>query len=82
MEYIPESTQKHINDLVRTINKLNKERNKLTSENKDLKEQLRIGSVSQQRELLIDFLDDVLMCQDEGATIVDREKYVDGYLGN
>jgi len=27
-------------------------------------------------------LDDVLMCQDEGATIVDREKYVDGYLGN
>ena len=32
------------------------------------------------RELLIDFLDDVLMCQDEGATIVDREKYVDDYL--
>ena len=43
---------------------------------------LRIGSVSNRRELLIDFLDDVLMCQDEGASIVDREKYVDGYLGN
>jgi hypothetical protein len=40
------------------------------------------SSVSNRRELLIDFLDDVLMCQDEGATIVDREKYVDGYLGN
>lgn len=38
--------------------------------------------VSQRRELLIDFLDDVLMCQYEGASIVDREKYVDGYLGN
>lgn len=40
------------------------------------------SSVSNRRELLIDFLDDVLMCQDEGATIVDREKYIDGYLGN
>ena len=45
-------------------------------------EQLRLNDVSNRRELLIDFLDDVLMCQDEGATIVDREKYVDGYLGN
>jgi len=43
---------------------------------------LPIDNVSNRRELLIDFLDDVLMCQDEGATIVDREKYVDGYLGN
>ncbi len=43
---------------------------------------LPIQNVSNQRELLIDFLDDVLMCQDEGASIVDREKYVDGYLGN
>ena len=43
---------------------------------------LPLDSVSHRRELLIDFLDDVLMCQDEGATIVDREKYVDGYLGN
>ena len=42
---------------------------------------LTIPVVSQQRELLIDFLDDVLMCQDEGASIVDIEKYVDGYLG-
>ncbi|NLK92547.1 MAG: hypothetical protein GX273_05360 [Bacteroidales bacterium] len=45
-------------------------------------EQLRLNDVSNRRELLIDFLDDVLMCQDEGATIVDIEKYVDGYLGN
>ena len=44
--------------------------------------QYDINGVSNRRELLIDFLDDVLMCQDEGATIVDREKYVDGYLGN
>jgi len=29
LENIPESTQKHIDDLVKTINKLNKERNKL-----------------------------------------------------
>ena len=46
MEYVPESTQKHIDDLVKTINKLNQERNKLTSENKALKQQLRIGGVS------------------------------------
>jgi len=46
MEYIPESTQKHIDDLVKTINKLNKEINKLTSENKDLKEQLHIYVVN------------------------------------
>lgn len=45
-------------------------------------EQLKLYDVSNRRELLIDFLDDVLMCQDEGATIVDKEKYVDGYLGN
>jgi hypothetical protein len=43
---------------------------------------LPIDNVSKQRELLIDFLDYVLMCQDEGANIVDRDKYVDGYLGN
>jgi len=43
---------------------------------------LILFGVSNRRELLIDFLDDVLMCQDEGASIVDREKYVDGYLGN
>ena len=49
---------------------------------KDRAEQLILHGVSQRSELLIDFLDDVLMCQDEGATIVDREKYVDGYLGN
>jgi hypothetical protein len=47
-----------------------------------MKQALSIAFVSNRRELLIDFLDDVLMCQDEGATIVDREKYVDGYLGN
>jgi hypothetical protein len=45
-------------------------------------EQLILSGVSNRRKQLIDFLDDVLMCQDEGATIVDREKYVDGYLGN
>lgn len=45
-------------------------------------ELLVLFNVSNRRELLIDFLEDVLMCQDEGATIVDREKYVDGYLGN
>lgn len=54
--------------------------------NKKLKkhqaEQLILSGVSNRRELLIDLLDDVLMCQDEGASIVDREKYVDGYLGN
>jgi hypothetical protein len=43
---------------------------------------LRLFRFSSRRKLLIDFLDDVLMCQDEGATIVDREKYVDGYLKN
>jgi hypothetical protein len=48
----------------------------------ELVKNLSLSSVSQRSELLIDFLDDVLMCQDEGATIVDREKYVDGYLGN
>ena len=50
--------------------------------NEHVTEQLRLNDVSNRRELLIDFLDDVLMCQDEGATIVDIEKYVDGYLGN
>ena len=43
---------------------------------------LTIPVASKQRELLIDFLDDVLMCQNEGANIVDRDKYVDGYLRN
>ena len=39
---------------------------------------LILFGVSSRRELLIDFLDDVLMCQDEVVSIVDREKYVDG----
>ena len=52
------------------------------NETADVVNELIIQRVSNRRELLIDFLDDVLMCQDEGATIVDREKYVDGYLGN
>ena len=46
MEYIPESTQKHIDDLVKTINRLNNERNKLTSENRALKEQLNLNPSS------------------------------------
>jgi len=46
MEYIPESTQKHIDDLVKTINRINKERNKLTSENRALKEQLNLNPSS------------------------------------
>jgi regulator of replication initiation timing len=45
MKNIPESTQKHIDDLVKTINKLNKERNKLALKNKELKEQLNIPDV-------------------------------------
>ena len=46
MNYIPEATQKHIDDLVKTINKLNKERNKLTAENKAQAKQLILSGVS------------------------------------
>jgi hypothetical protein len=45
MNYIPEATQKHIDDLVKTINRLNKERNKLTAENKAQAEQLILSGV-------------------------------------
>ena len=45
MNYIPEATQKHIDDLVKTINKLNKERNKLTAENKAQAKQLILSGV-------------------------------------
>ena len=47
MNYIPEATQKHIDDLVKTINKLKKERNKLTAENKAQAKQLILSGVSQ-----------------------------------
>jgi hypothetical protein len=57
MNYIPEATQKHIDDLVKTINKLNKERNKLTAENKAQAKQLILSGVSQKRELLEGFVD-------------------------
>jgi hypothetical protein len=45
MDYISEATQKHIDDLVKTINKLNKERNKLTAENKAQAKQLILSGV-------------------------------------
>ena len=45
MDYIPEAIQSHIDDLVKTINKLNKERNKLTAENKAQAKQLILSGV-------------------------------------
>lgn len=53
MEYIPESTQAHIDDLVETINKLNKDRNKLISENESLKKQLSLCSVVVPKDTLV-----------------------------
>jgi hypothetical protein len=58
MNYIPEATQKHIDDLVKTINKLNRERNKLTAKNKAQAEQLILFGVSNStslKEMLVDF---------------------------
>lgn len=61
-------------------NYINKQRQDAVEHYKS--EQLILSSVSNRKKLLIDFLDDVLMCQDEGVSIVDREKYVNEYLGN
>tara|TARA_R110000787_G_C13354274_1_gene439396 strand:- start:2 stop:256 length:255 start_codon:yes stop_codon:yes gene_type:complete len=62
-----------------TYTQINELLNKLTLENKELTKQLRIGSVSQQRELLIDFAIDF----DGGNTRTSRKVYeqeVDYYL--
>ena len=62
-----------------TYTQINELLNKLTLENKELTKQLRIGSVSQQRELLIDFAIDF----DGGNTRTSRKVYeqeVDDYL--
>jgi len=46
MNYIDESTQKHIDELVKSLNKVRKENHLLTKENKSLKKQLLIHNVS------------------------------------
>jgi len=45
MNYIDESTQKHIDELVKSLNKVRKENHLLTKENKSLKKQLPIHGV-------------------------------------
>jgi hypothetical protein len=80
MDYIPEATQKHIDDLVKTINKLNKERNKLTAENKAQAKQLILSGVSHRRELLIAFAK--YIDEPNEPVFNDLEGAVDEYLRN
>jgi regulator of replication initiation timing len=60
MNYIDESTQKHIDELVKSLNKVRKENHLLTKENKSLKKQLLIHSVVVPKGTLCE------TCQDNG----------------